>query len=68
MLDDGQIEAAISLNDFTMEDRRPGSRVSKLMDKRPTLSGAPPIQLVSMKYTQDSEQNKNSSFFLYYCY
>ncbi|TKR93503.1 hypothetical protein L596_007947 [Steinernema carpocapsae] len=71
----GDMDVAISLQTFTMDDRRPGAtKITRLLDKKSAKNGngdtAEPF--VSLRFQQDSKANKHleftsTSFFLCLC-
>uniref|UniRef100_A0A1I8B4S6 FSA_C domain-containing protein n=1 Tax=Meloidogyne hapla TaxID=6305 RepID=A0A1I8B4S6_MELHA len=66
MVDDGSMHADISLQAFTMDDRRKNATIHRLMDKKDTKSTD---QFVTVKYSQNNHGDKfvdllSSKFFL----
>nr|CAD2162862.1 unnamed protein product [Meloidogyne enterolobii] len=66
MVDDGSMHADISLQAFTMDDRRKNATIHRLMDKKDTESTD---QFVTIKYSQNNHGDKfvdllSSKFFL----
>ena len=55
MVDDGSMHADISLQAFTMDDRRKNATIHRLMDKKDTESTD---QFVTIKYSQNSHGDK----------